>query len=75
MPDRIAFGSKLEAIAWMYEQVGEDECVDGERFAYEDDEKAMARYEDVKSDGCCGFFDRDISIAGRNAVIGCNYGH
>lgn len=68
------FESKDAAFAWMEEQV-DDPCVDNYRFAFEDDTQAMAEYRDIESNGCCGSFDREITIAGKPAMIGCNYGH
>ena len=68
------FASAQEAYDWMEEQVA-DSCVDNYRFAYEDDAEATRLYYDLKSAGCCGFFDADIIVDGRNAIIGCNYGH
>ena len=44
-------------------------------FAYNDDKKAIATYNEIQNRGCCGSFDREVRIAGRLATIGCNYGH
>ena len=68
------FESFENASAWMEAEV-DDPCVDNYRFAWSDDDNAMARYEELKEDGCCGRFDRKITIQGREAMIGCNYGH
>ena len=68
------FNTKQDAADWMYAQVGDD-CVDNYRFAYHDDADACLAYEEAVNHGCCGFFDREVIIAGRHADIGCNYGH
>jgi hypothetical protein len=69
-----AFESEEEARCWMYEQV-DDSCVDNYRFAFEDDAAAREQYCIAAENGCCGFFDEEITVAGRLATIGCNYGH
>ena len=68
------FESEEAASAWMSETV-DDACQDNYRFAYADDPKAVAEYNEIQSYGCCGEFDADITINGREAMIGCNYGH
>jgi hypothetical protein len=68
------FNTQEESEAWMEAEVN-DACVDNHRFAYLDDAAGMLEYEKQKLQGCCGFFDEQISIAGRMASIGCNYGH
>ncbi len=68
------FRSREEADAWMLDQVN-DNCVNNERFAFKDDESAMAAYGDAQNSGCCGSFDSEVEIGGRTAMIGCNYGH
>lgn len=68
------FSSRVEAGEWMYSQV-DNPCVDNERFAFLDDSVALAAYEDQRLQGCCGEFDEKITIGGRLATIGCNYGH
>lgn len=67
------FESKEDAISWMEEQV--DDNIDNYRFAFLDNQKEIDEYEDVKGHGCCGFFDEEIIVNGRNAIIGCNFGH
>lgn len=69
-----AFKSQEEATQWMESEV-DDTCVDNERFAYKDDPLQMAKYQEQVSQGCCGFFDEDIEVNGRAAIIGCNFGH
>ena len=51
------------------------ENYDNYRFAYEDDHEGMGLYEDRKENGCCGSMDLCITINGRPAMMGCNYGH
>jgi hypothetical protein len=68
------FNTKEDAEEWMINEV-DDPCVDGERFAFSDDKEAIRAYEIVKDNGCCGFFDEEITVNGRKAMIGCNYGH
>lgn len=62
------------AYVWLDDTI-DDPCIDNYRFAFKDDAAAMARYEDRKSEGCCGFADRDVIVDGREALVGCNYGH
>lgn len=68
------FTSKEEAESWMKDKV-DDPCVDNYRFAYLDDNAALAAYERQRQEGCCGEFDEEIIVNGRKATIGCNYGH
>jgi hypothetical protein len=69
-----AFANVDEAFDWMYEVV-DDPCVDNTRFAYMDDLTASQKYMEAQEGGCCGYFDREIQVGGRAAIIGCNYGH
>lgn len=69
-----AFGTQEEAFEWLEHQV-DDPCVDNYRFAFEDDSAAQDRYNTAVNEGCCGFFDRTILVAGKSARIGCNFGH
>lgn len=68
------FETESDARDWMYDEV-DDPCVDNNRFYFEGDTEGAAEYERQIDDGCCGFFDRQIIVAGRLAWIGCNYGH
>lgn len=68
------FDTQEEAEEWMDLEV-DDPCVDNYRFAFLDDEDAMAIYDKQKEAGCCGDFDEEVIVAGRPAMIGCNYGH
>lgn len=71
------FASEKEAAKWMYEErLADEEYFDNYRFAFVDDSDARIRYEEARESGCCGFFDTDrISVNGRQAMIGCNFGH
>jgi hypothetical protein len=71
------FATKEEALDWMYEGFERDDerCIDNERFAFLDDSKAVNEYENIKEGGCCGFYDVEIVVDGRPAIMGCNYGH
>ena len=68
------FDIEVEAVEWVTEYV-DDPCVDNERFAFLDDEEAMRAYEIRKDSGCCGDFDALVLVGGREATVGCNYGH
>jgi hypothetical protein len=70
----VTFESPADAIEWAAEQV-DDPCVDNMRFAFIDDEIAMNKYDAAKRNGCCGFFDEDVIVDGRPAMVGCNFGH
>lgn len=69
-----SFADEQSARDWMARQV-DDPYVDNERFAFMDDLPALDLYETKRRNGCCGFFDEEIEVDGRRAVIGCNYGH
>ena len=69
-----SFVSIEDAQDWMEIEV-DDHCMDNYRFAFKDDDKAMDDYENQIYNGCCGSFDADIIVLGREATIGCNYGH
>jgi len=69
------FATVTEANDWMGAAIADEDCVDGYRFAFDDDAEAVAKYDAIHSNGCCGFFDAAIIVDGRPAMIGCNYGH
>jgi len=70
------FQTQKDATDWMYDdQVAIEDCVDNYRFAYKDDTQGMQAYLDAQREGCCGFFDADVIVGGREATIGCNFGH
>jgi len=68
------FSSKEDAVCWMDEQV-DDPYMDNFRFSFNDDQKGVEKYEMQRQDGCCGSFDTVVMVDGREATIGCNYGH
>jgi hypothetical protein len=68
------FKTYKEAEAWMVEQVN-DPCIDNLRSTFMDSKKGMETYKKARLKGCCGFFDDVVIIAGKKAMIGCNYGH
>ena len=68
------FYTKEDAIAWVMDFV-DDPYVDNDRFAFADDDKACAAYEEQRVLGCCGEFDTRIMVNGKDAFVGCNYGH
>ena len=72
--DPKSFATEQEAADWMSEEV-DDPYQDNDRFAFKDDPEAVKRYEEFQGRGCCGYFDADIIVAGRPAMIGCNFGH
>lgn len=68
------FSSKKDAFDWMEEAVS-DPCVDNHRFAFVDDAEATEKFNEQCEDGCCGSFNEKILVNGKEALIGCNYGH
>lgn len=68
------FNTEDEAMEWMYDAVN-DPCIDNYRFAYKTDYDALESYEEQRDRGCCGYFDEEVKIGNRFALIGCNYGH
>ncbi len=68
------FETYEDAEEWMKEEV-DDLCIDNFRFAYQNDSEALYLYEELRDEGCCGFFDEEITVSGKLAQIGCNYGH
>ena len=69
------FPNRKKAQAYVARLTGFCDYMDNVRFAYTDDVDAMKEYKRRQNDGCCGFVDIDIVIAGKPAKIGCNYGH
>jgi hypothetical protein len=53
----------------------DDSCIDNHRFARVDCNEDMSTYLGLRDAGCCGFFDRVVTIGGEKYMIGCNYGH
>lgn len=73
-PKILDFSSKEEATDWLESQI-DDTCIDNHRFAYLENPYALIEYQKLFNKGCCGFFDVEITINGKLATIGCNYGH
>jgi len=71
------FVSEVSARHWFFQHVNDMDVdnIDNVRFAFKDDVEAMEAYENQRDNGCCGSIDVDITVNGRPAVIGCNYGH
>ena len=71
------YSSEAEAADAIYNQLQEEdeECIDNYRFAFCDDAGAMAEYELAQESGCCGSADFEVTINGRKANIGYNFGH
>lgn len=68
------FETREQAEEWMIDEI-DDECIDNFRFAFDDDYEAGIQYETAQYNGCCGSFDARVTVNGRPAHIGCNYGH
>ena len=68
------FNTKEEAFAWLRDKI-DDPCMDNFRFAFEDDQEASNAYCEAHENGCCGSADYTVIVAGRQAQVGCNYGH
>lgn len=67
------FPSKEEAFQHIHEI--DLEYADNFRFGWRDHTGSMAEYENKRDRGCCGSIDVEVTINGRLAMIGCNYGH
>ncbi len=72
--DNRKFASQGEAMEWLLAEV-DDPCTDNFRFAWCDDELGLRLYDAAIESGCCGSADYRVEIGGREAMIGCNYGH
>lgn len=68
------FATEQDAIDWIMEDV-DNLYVDNGRFAFLDDLEAMKKYNEQKARGCCGEADETVTVNGRLATVGCNYGH
>jgi hypothetical protein len=72
--DRPEFADEQSALDWIERQV-DDPYTDNLRVGYEDDPASMKLYDEAAGRGCCGSSDAEVLIAGRPALVGCNYGH
>jgi acetylornithine deacetylase/succinyl-diaminopimelate desuccinylase-like protein len=68
------FASKGAAFDWLADELDHD-CCDNFRFCFLDDPAGIAEYEKQVAYGCCGSRDLKITVLGRPAQVGCNYGH
>jgi hypothetical protein len=68
------FSTEEEAFEWMEQEV-DDPCTDNYRFAYTDDDESVYKFYLQEEQGCCGSFSMIVCVNGRDALIGCNYGH
>lgn len=73
--NRTEFATEDEAWDTVAAAHMDDPFADNHRLAYLDDPEQVAKYEQQEREGCCGFVDLEVTIAGRPALIGCNYGH
>jgi hypothetical protein len=49
------------------------EYADNFRGAYADE--SHAEFDEIARGGCCGSEEIECEVAGRAAIVGCNYGH
>lgn len=70
-----SFDTKEQAVEWMRRSLADDDNPDNERFAFLDEYGEMVAYHQAEANGCCGFFDEEVLVGGRRAMVGCNYGH
>lgn len=70
-----SFASEQEAWDWFDEQLGDEQNKDNFRFAYTDKPNQVASFEKKSVNGCCGSWEPEVTIGGRTAWLGCNYGH
>lgn len=68
------FDSKQDAFEWLADELDHD-CVDNLRFCFLDDPAGVGEYEKAAEYGCCGSRDVEITVEGRPARVGANYGH
>lgn len=54
-----------------------NDCLDNERFACCNNQKQIDAYNDIKNNGCCGFYDEiwKNELTGNSFMFGYNYGH
>jgi hypothetical protein len=67
------FATIEAATEWIFSRAHEN--ADNFRFAWTDDAEQVMKYAELADAGCCGSADEDITIQGRLAMIGCNFGH
>jgi len=69
-----SFATLRDAYEWCAAECDHD-CVDNYRHATAGNAEQEAAYREAQNDGCCGFFDRVVLVAGVETWVGCNYGH
>ena len=72
--DQFVFDTLQEAFEWMEQEV-DDPCIDNFRSTPTNDDDGMIKYDQLRNSGCCGSFDTYTTIADKEYIIGCNYGH
>lgn len=72
-----AFATVEQARSWFFAKIKEEDLdfADNFRFAFSDNAAEADEYESARNDGCCGFVDMEVQVAGRVYWMGCNYGH
>lgn len=72
------FRSVEEIVDNFFEENNLDELDyrDNFRYAFKDNPEQVAEYEKAEAQGCCGFYDVEITLPdGRILMFGFNYGH
>jgi hypothetical protein len=71
------FTSLEQAKDWLIAELQDEgeECIDNVRAAFYDDFAGMAAYDRAVEQGCCGSIDMDVTVNGKAAQVGANYGH
>lgn len=49
--------------------------VDNYRYAEKGNLEQEKKYRELKSKGCCGFYDTEMEVNGKTYLVGWNYGH
>lgn len=77
MPNPPKFKTLEAALQWLVDYLYDQNeyCIDKGRKTFCDDPEGMAEYDTIRARGCCGFMDIDVTVKGRKARVGCNYGH
>jgi len=70
------FPSFAAAEFWMTSDPNLDlENADNIRSTFLNDPAGISEYIEIANHGCCGAYDVFVTINGKPAAIGCNYGH
>lgn len=71
-----ADGEKTHVINKISNSCRGKDCIDNFRIAIKGDLRAEGYYQGVAENGCCGFYDEEISLnSGKIIMFGFNYGH